>query len=82
VLRYIIQERTKALNVNGVSVAVIRNYDIELARRAMVSPDVETKRPVTAETLLLAGSISKPMAPDMLGSIPGTARFMRRGTGH
>jgi CubicO group peptidase (beta-lactamase class C family) len=59
--RHTIEERMKALNVNGVSVAVIRNYEIEWAKGYGFA-DVETKRPVTAETLFLAGSISKPVA--------------------
>lgn len=59
--RHTIEERMKALNVNGVSVAVIRNYGIEWAKGYGLA-DVETRRPVTAETLFLAGSISKPVA--------------------
>jgi CubicO group peptidase (beta-lactamase class C family) len=59
--RHTIEERMKALNVPGVSVAVIRNYEIEWAKGYGFA-DVTTKRPVTTETLFLAGSISKPVA--------------------
>jgi CubicO group peptidase (beta-lactamase class C family) len=59
--RYTIEERMKALKVSGVSVAVIQNYEIDWAKGYGLA-DVETKRPVTAETLFLAGSISKPVA--------------------
>lgn len=58
--RHTIEERMKALNVNGVSIAVIRNYEIEWTKGYGVA-DVESKRPVAAETLFLAGSISKPV---------------------
>lgn len=59
--RHTIEERMKALNVNGVSVAVIRDYAIEWASGYGFA-DVETRRPVTRDTLFLAGSISKPVA--------------------
>jgi CubicO group peptidase (beta-lactamase class C family) len=59
--RHTIEERMKALHVNGVSVAVIRNYEIEWAKGYGFA-DMETRRPVTADTLFLAGSISKPVA--------------------
>lgn len=59
--RHTIQERMKALNVNGVSMAVIRNYEIDWARSYGFA-DVKTSSPVTANTLFLAGSISKPVA--------------------
>jgi CubicO group peptidase (beta-lactamase class C family) len=61
VARHTIEERMKALNVPGVSVAVIRNYKIEWAK-AYGFADIATKRPVTTETLFLAGSISKPVS--------------------
>jgi CubicO group peptidase (beta-lactamase class C family) len=51
----------KALNVPGVSIAVIRNYEIVWAKGYGFA-DVASKRPVTADTLFLAGSISKPVA--------------------
>lgn len=59
--RQTIQERMKALNVNGVSVAVIRNYEIEWAKGYGYA-DVAAQRPVTPQTLFLAGSVSKPVA--------------------
>jgi CubicO group peptidase (beta-lactamase class C family) len=59
--RHTIEERMKALNVPGVSVAVIRDYKIEWAKGYGLG-DVATKRPVTTDTLFLAGSISKPVA--------------------
>ena len=59
--RYTIQERMKAMNVNGVSLAVIENYEIAWAKGYGLA-DVASKRPVTADTLFQAGSISKPVA--------------------
>ena len=59
--RHTIEERMKALNVPGVSLAVIRNYKIEWAKGYGFA-DATTKRPVTTKTLFLAGSISKPVA--------------------
>jgi CubicO group peptidase (beta-lactamase class C family) len=59
--RHTIGERMKALDVNGLSLAVIRNYEIEWAKGYGFA-DAETRRPVTADTLFLAGSISKPVA--------------------
>jgi CubicO group peptidase (beta-lactamase class C family) len=59
--RHTIEERMKALNVPGVSVAVIRDYKIEWAKGYGFA-DVAAKRPVTTDTLFLAGSISKPVA--------------------
>lgn len=47
--------------VPGVSVAVIRDFDIHWAK-GYGTADVETGAPVTTETLFLAGSISKPVA--------------------
>lgn len=59
--RQSIEDRMKVLNVKGVSIAVIRNYEIEWAKGYGLA-DVASSRPVTADTLFLAGSISKPVA--------------------
>jgi CubicO group peptidase (beta-lactamase class C family) len=56
-----IQERMKFYKVPGVSVAVIKDYKIEWAKSYGVK-DIETKEPVTTETLFQAGSISKSVA--------------------
>ncbi len=56
-----IEERMKALNVRGVSVAVINNYEVEWAKGYGVT-DMESNHPVTTQTLFQAGSISKPVA--------------------
>lgn len=54
-------ERMKALDVRGVSIAVINNYQIEWAKGYGFA-DLESKRPVEIMTLFQAGSISKPVA--------------------
>ena len=51
-------ERMKFYKVPGLSVAVIENYRVVWARAYGVK-DLETKEPVTTETLFQAGSISK-----------------------
>jgi len=51
-------ERMKRYNINGVSIAVIHNYQIEWARGYGFA-DVSEKRPVTEKTLFQAASISK-----------------------
>ena len=56
-----IEERMKHWKVPGLSIAVIRDFKVEWARSYGVK-DVDTKEPVTTETLFQAGSISKPVA--------------------
>lgn len=51
-------ERMKFYKVPGLSVAVIENFKVVWARAYGVK-DLETKEPVTTETLFQAGSISK-----------------------
>ncbi len=53
-----IEERMKFYKAPGLSVAVIKDFKIHWARSYGVK-DLETKEPVTAETLFQAGSISK-----------------------
>lgn len=53
-----IQERMAYYKVNGVSVAVIRNYKVEWAK-GYGWADAGAKRPVTDKTLFQAASISK-----------------------
>jgi len=56
-----IQERMKFYKVPGVSVAVINDFKIQWAK-GYGFKDIETKEPVTTDTLFQAGSISKPVA--------------------
>ena len=56
-----VQERMAQYKVPGVSVAVVNDFKVEWARAYGVK-DVDTKEPVTTETLFQAGSISKPVA--------------------
>lgn len=56
-----IEERMKHWKVPGLSVAVVKDFKVEWARTYGVK-DIETKEPVTTETLFQAGSISKPVA--------------------
>jgi CubicO group peptidase (beta-lactamase class C family) len=53
-----LEERMKKYNINGVSIAVIHNYQVEWARGYGFA-DVSENRPVTASTLFQAASISK-----------------------
>ena len=56
-----IQERMKLYKVPGVSVAVIRNYQLDWVK-AYGLADTMVRKPVTTETLFSAGSISKLVA--------------------
>lgn len=58
---YNIEERLKELGIPGVSIAVINEGQIEWAK-AYGFADISENRPVTGETMFLAGSISKPVA--------------------
>ena len=56
-----IQDRMRLYKVPGVSVAVIRNYQLDWVR-AYGLADTTARQPVTTETLFSAGSISKLVA--------------------
>ncbi len=56
-----IEARLKELGIPGVSIAVINDGEVEWARGYGMA-DVAENRPVTSETLFLAGSVSKPVA--------------------
>jgi CubicO group peptidase (beta-lactamase class C family) len=56
-----LRRRMQSLAVPGVSVAVIRNFEVAWAE-GFGWADVATDRPVTTETLFQAASISKPVA--------------------
>ena len=56
-----IEERMQHYKIPGVSIAVISNFKIDWSKSYGLR-DVETKEPVTLETLFQAGSISKPVA--------------------
>lgn len=58
---YTIEERLKMLNIPGISMAVVENGELVWARSYGMA-DSASNRPVTTETLFLAGSISKPVA--------------------
>lgn len=56
-----VNERLKQLGIPGLSVAFVKDGKIEWAR-AYGMADVAANQPMTTETMLLAGSISKPVA--------------------
>ena len=61
VSKFNIEERLKELGIPGVSIAVLNNGDIEWAK-AYGYADISEDRKMNTETMLLAGSISKPVA--------------------
>jgi CubicO group peptidase (beta-lactamase class C family) len=61
VQKWTLAQRMKALQVRGVSIAVIHNFRIDWAKGYGILDDVSQK-PVNTETLFQAGSISKPVA--------------------
>nr|WP_299066906.1 serine hydrolase domain-containing protein [uncultured Allomuricauda sp.] len=61
VVNYNIEERLSELGIPGVSIAVLKEGQIEWAKGYGVA-DISENRPVTSETMFLAGSISKPVA--------------------
>ena len=65
-------ERMKLYDIPGVSVAVFADNKVQWAKGYGLM-DVETREPVTPETLFLAGSISKPVA------VMGALRLVQEG---
>ncbi|TRX60688.1 beta-lactamase family protein [Fulvivirga sp. M361] len=61
IANYTIEERMRELGIPGVSIAVINEGQIEWAKGYGMA-DSSENRPVTTETMFLAGSISKPVA--------------------
>ena len=59
--RRVVEQLLKQFDVPGVSVAVIKDFKIAWTGAYGVA-DVETRTPVTADTLFQAASISKPVA--------------------
>lgn len=56
-----IEERLRQLNIPGLSIAFVTNGKVEWARAYGIADKADNK-PMTTETMLLAGSISKPIA--------------------
>ena len=61
VARYNINDRLKELGIPGLSMAVVANGKVEWAKAYGMADSSENRR-MTTETMLLAGSISKPVA--------------------
>ncbi len=59
--KYNIEARMKELGIPGVSIAVINDGQLEWAKGYGIA-DSSENRPVTTETMFLAGSISKPVS--------------------
>ncbi|MEO1078440.1 MAG: serine hydrolase [Pseudomonadota bacterium] len=60
-VRFPLQKRLAELGVPGLSVAVVENGSLAWAR-SWGTADAATNRPMDTDTLLLAGSISKPVS--------------------
>ena len=71
-------EVMRRFRVPGVSVAVIKDFQIHLAKAYGVA-DVERGRPVQADTLFQAASISKPVTA-MAAAAAGAGRHASRST--
>ena len=61
IANYRLEDRLKELGIPGLSVAFVANGKIEWAK-GYGSADISADKPMTPETMLLAGSISKPLA--------------------
>ncbi|MCX6594650.1 MAG: serine hydrolase [Acidobacteria bacterium] len=68
---FTIEELMEKFHVPGVSVAVIRDFEVHWAK-AWGYADAEAKTPVTPETMFQAASMSKPVAA--LGSLKAVER--------
>ncbi|PQB05703.1 serine hydrolase domain-containing protein [Aureitalea marina] len=60
-LRYNIEDRLKELGIPGVSIAVMKNGELQWAKGYGMA-DIASNRAVNSQTMFLAGSISKPVA--------------------
>ena len=59
--QYTIEKRLEELSIPGLSVAVVVDGKLAWAKSYGLA-DVATQKPVTTDTLFLAGSISKPIS--------------------
>ena len=73
--RSLVQQWMKQFNVPGVSIAVIKDFNI-VATYAYGVADAEAGTPVTAETMFQAASISKPVAAMVSLKAVQNGRFM------